>query len=92
MTDKELQQELRLRGYQVPLMVIRLWAKGTHSRQYSRQSVEKWLRWTPYTAGRPPRFPNFIAPFDVIIGRRMVRRQEEMRATPRLPRAGRGIA
>ena len=91
LTDEEMQSRLRERGYVVPLMVIRLWPRNHQSgTKHNRNWVEKWLLHDElvryHNNGRKPKFPQFLAPFDVNIARRFNRIAEEARQTPRLAR------
>ena len=86
LTDKEMRFLLADRGYDVPLLVIRTWTVHQH-RTFSftvpnRKTVERWL--THGICGRKPKFPQFLAPFDINILRRYNRIQEQQHETPRL--------
>jgi hypothetical protein len=63
LTDEEFQQELKLRGFHVPMLVIRTWGgnrtKGNDRNR--RSSVEAWLRWAQRVPkARPREQPGFL--------------------------------
>jgi hypothetical protein len=70
LTDAEIQSKLRERGYIVPLMVMRTWSRHhVYSVRRNLLQVERWLLHTDSQPGRKPKFPQFLAPFDVNIQR-----------------------
>lgn len=77
-----------MRGYDVPVLVIRTWSRG-RTPIYSRDKVERWLSYesTCHIGGRPPKFPQFLVPFDVVIKRKYDALEALSRKTPRLPRS-----
>lgn len=88
MSDQDMQDALKRRGYIVPVMVIRTWSKAHHTVHFSRLKVERWLTHENGVryAGRRPKFPQFLAPFDTNILRKYQRLEEEARQIPRLER------
>ena len=63
--DEKLQNLLAARGYDVPLIVIRLWSRHMgYNNKFSRYAVERWLLWAPGAQGRAPHFPEHLAMFE----------------------------
>lgn len=82
LTDSQIQSLLRKRGFAVPLIVIGTWTRTKYTITRNKLQVERWLLHKYRGVGRPPRFPQWLAPFDIQIVRIMRRRT----MTPRLKR------
>lgn len=87
LTDQEIKNLLRERGYDVPIMVIRTWPQHMpYSVQRNKRTVIRWLLHKDGSRGRKANFPQWIAPFDINIQRIAQRQTQALYLTPRLRR------